>query len=464
MYFSRIFFLEKNQSKVEYEKMSLAIATRINDLRDHMSDEVLKNECRMNPSDFTRKSPLNFVNLILLLLTKTGLTNTMELTVFFEKIGELNVTKEAFSQARLKLNPIVFKKLQKQYLASFYQNDNVRKEFKKYLLLACDGSKIELPHHKSLVDIFGGTKSKFGGIMSCMGNSSTVYDVLNKFVFDFEIESYKTSEKTLVLKNLTNLFKMDFLNDFKKIFIFDRGYRSIEFFHYFMKRKEKFVFRLRTKDYKKEKLKLRSNDQWMNIEITKGRLNHLEDEKLKSTLLNIGILNLRVITVTLVTGEIEYLITNLDKRDFKYRDIVEIYRLRWEIEVTFKTLKSLLKVENISGYTKIAVEQDLFSQILAYNITNDLRNGSQNKKDKNSEKSVFEKKKQGKINTNIVIGHFKLKIIKIFLENNKEKQENMLCSLILKLSKYYTNTSTKKYEHSENTPWRKNPTNNRRSF
>lgn len=112
----------------------------------------------------------------------------------------------------------------------------------------------------------------------------------------------------------------------------------------------------------------------MNIKITKNRLNHIKDEKLKSTLLELRTLNLRIITVQLVIGEIEYWITNLDKKNFKYQDIAISYRLRWEIEVSFKSLKSLLKVENISRYSKIAVQQDLFSQILAYNnIINDIK-------------------------------------------------------------------------------------------
>jgi len=117
---------------------------------------------------------------------------------------------------------------------------------------------------------------------------------------------------------------MDFLKNIPKIFIFDRGYRSIEFFHYLMKRKEKFVFRIRSNDYKKEKLKLRTNDQWIKIEITKNRLNQMKDKKLKSTLLAVGKLNLRIIKIQLVTGETEYLITNLDEKKFKHSDIAEI--------------------------------------------------------------------------------------------------------------------------------------------
>jgi len=440
------------------------VMMRINNLFNYIHDSELKNECKVNSSDFTRNSPLNFVNLILLFLSKTGLTNTMELTILFDKMGINEPGKSALTQARLKLKPLIFKKLNCYYLEMVYENKKKLKKFKKHILLAGDGSKVELPHHKSLIKIFNGTKNKFGEIKSCMGNSSMFYDVLNKHIFDFEVDSYKTSEKVLIFRNLANLFQMNFLKNIPKIFIFDRGYRSLEFYNYLMKKEEKFVFRLRLNDYKKELMKLRSNDQWIDIEITKNRLNQMKDKKLKSELLAVGKFNLRIITLKLVTGETEYLITNLDEKEFKHSDIAEIYKLRWQIEISFKTLKSLLKIENISGLTKIAVTQDTLSQIVVYNMINDTENTSQNLKNKNTENSPFKKKKEGKINTNIVIGHFKLKLIAIFSENDEKEREQMILSIIIKLTRYYTNTSTKKYERPENTPPRKNPTNNRRSF
>ena len=444
--------------------MISAVMTRMNNLFDYIHDSDLKDQCRVKKSDFTRNTPLNFVNLILLFLSKTGLTNTMELIVFFGKIGVKEPSKEALTQARLKLKPLIFKKLNSYYLEMIYESKKELKKFKNHILLAGDGSKVELPHHKALIKIFGGTKNKFGEIKSCMGNSSMIYDVLNKHIFDFEVDSYKTSEKALIFRNLANLFKMNFLKNIPKIFIFDRGYRSIEFFHYLMKKEEKFVFRLRLNDYKKEKIKLRSNDQWFNIEITKNRLNQIKDEKLKSELLSVGKLNLRIITLRLVTGEIEYLITNLDEKEFKHKDIVEIYRLRWQIEINFKTLKSLLKIENISALTKIGVEQDMLSQIMVYNMINDGENISQNLKNKSTENSPFKKKREGKINTNIAIGYFKLKLIAIFTENDEKEQGKIISLIIIRLTRYYTNTSTKEYERPKNTPPRKNPTNNRRSF
>lgn len=143
---------------------------------------------------------------------------------------------------------------------------------------------------------------------------------------------------------------------------------------------------------------------------------------------------------------------------------MEIYKQRWEIEVSFKTLKSSLKFENISGYSKIAVKQDLFAQTLVYNIIKDIENSSQKIKDKINKNTKYKKKKQGKINTHIAIGLLKQKIITIFKEKETTARIKIINSLIAKLSKFYTNTSTKKSKRQENTPHRKNPTNNRKIF
>ena len=248
--------------------MFLKVSDRICNLFEYLHDFDLKNSCRVKSADFTRSSPLNFVNLILMFLAKGGKSNTLELMGFFDVVGELWVSKEAFSQTRLKLKPLVFKKLKEFYLSMVYENKDMIKKMNGYILLACDGSELELPHHKSLIKIFGGTKNKFGEIKSCMYDSNLIYDVLNRFIFDFEVDAYKTGEKTLAYRNLKNLFRLSFLKKYKKIFIFDRGYRAIEFFHYLMKKEEKFIFRLRTIDYKKEKSKLRNNDQNIDIIIS----------------------------------------------------------------------------------------------------------------------------------------------------------------------------------------------------
>lgn len=130
-----------------------------------------KESCRSSSSDFTRNSPLSFVNLVLIFLNNHGLSNTIELIKFFKQIGKEEVTKEAFSQARLKLKPIVFKKLKMYQLKMFYEDENVKK-VKEHVLFAGDGIKVDLPFHKRLVKIFGGIRNKLNKIISCKANSS----------------------------------------------------------------------------------------------------------------------------------------------------------------------------------------------------------------------------------------------------------------------------------------------------
>jgi hypothetical protein len=49
------------------------------------------------------------------------------------------------------------------------------------------------------------------------------------------------------------------------------------------------------------------------------------------------------VKIQLITGETEYLITNLNKKEFKYKDIIEIYRLRMGNRNLNQNLKKPLK-------------------------------------------------------------------------------------------------------------------------
>jgi len=128
---------------------------RIKNLFKFIKDENLVKHGRMGENDFTRNSPLNFVNLILIHINKHGLTNYMEIRNFFKKIKGIRVSKQAFSKARKKLNPHTFKILKDSHLSEFYGANEVKK-FKNHIILAGDGSKCKLPNIESLKTIFKG--------------------------------------------------------------------------------------------------------------------------------------------------------------------------------------------------------------------------------------------------------------------------------------------------------------------
>jgi len=113
----------------------------------------------------------------------------MEIRSFFKKIKEISVSKPAFSKCRLKLNPNVFKILKDSHLSEFYGTNEVKK-FKNHIMLCGDGSKCVLPYIWSLKEVFGGIKNKFGEITTVATNLTMIYDCLNKFTIDFELDRY----------------------------------------------------------------------------------------------------------------------------------------------------------------------------------------------------------------------------------------------------------------------------------
>jgi hypothetical protein len=437
---------------------------RILSLFRYIKTEEAIEHGRLFENAFTRESPLNFENSVLLHINKHGLTNYMELRNFFKKIKKISVSKQALSQSKEKLDPEVFKNLNNHFLSGFYNSNEVKK-FNGHLVLSGDGSKSTLPYNQTLVKIFGGIHNKFKELTSVAVNLTTIHDCLNGFTLDLELDKYKTSEKELISRNMDNIMKLEYLKDIKKIFIFDRGFPSLEFFNYFLENNEKFLFRIRKNSYMAEKEEMKSNDEFIDIYINKTRLNHMENKELKEKLLIKEKFNLRITKIKLPTGEEEHLISNLELVKFSFDDLKKLYNLRWGIEVSYDSLKNLFDIENVSGYSELAVKQDYFSQILAYNIVNDLENSAQkifNEKRKNKKKNSNKKKK---INKNIALGIVKEDLIEIARLRNEKNQIKKLTELIYEISEIWTQTTTiKSLRKPKKVYSAKNRSNNRKSF
>jgi hypothetical protein len=437
---------------------------RISNLINYIEDEELLNQVRIEESDYTRDSPLNFTNSVLFHINKHGLTNHSELRNFFKKIGVISVSKQAYSKSREKLDPKVFKILKNQHLSEFYGSKEV-KTYKNHIIFSGDGSKCTLPYHTKLKDIFGGIKSKFGNITSVAINLTTIYDCLNKYTIEFELDSYNTSEKELINRNMNNIRELNYLKDRPTIFIFDRGLPSLEFFDDMTENDQKFLFRIRKNSYKKEKSKMKTNDEFIDININKTRLNHLKNKELKEKLLQKEKINLRITKVILSSGIEEHLISNLDKETFTDEDLKELYNLRWGIEVSYDSIKNLLHIENVSGYSEKAVKQDFFSQMLAYNIVTDVENTAQNILNEKEDENPKKHKNKKLINKNLLIGIIKEDLIKIACIKNKKIRKKLLKELIEEASKLYTVTSTLEPKRTEKRVYFvKNRSNCRKSF
>jgi hypothetical protein len=109
----------------------------------------------------------------------------------------------------------------------------------------------------------------------------------------------------------------------------------------------------------------------------------------------------------------------------------EVFRVlnreRWEIEMKYHTLKNKMKFESVTGKASIYVEQDFLAQVVIFNMTEDLtREAEEKARERGKERSY---KYEVRINENIAIGLWKEQFVRLMLEDDNEKREQMFIRL-----------------------------------
>lgn len=265
------------------------------------------------------------------------------------------VTKGALTQARAKLNPEVFKRLNTVALKTFY--DEVEwYNWYGMRTLSVDGTRLVLPNHQSVIEEFG--QHNFGPNADSprsLALGSMLYDVLNHVTIDAQIAPYTSSERDLLLKHLEFVKKGDLL-------LLDRGYPC--FWLLFLLKAKGIEFCVRLKDdwwlEVEEFLKSDEIEKIVEFNLPKkdiGKLAEYPEYQDKT-------IKCRLIKVILQTGEIEILCTSLlDGEKYKTEEFKELYHYRWNEEESYKLLKSRIDLEDFSGKTAKAVKQDFYAKV-----------------------------------------------------------------------------------------------------
>ena len=133
---------------------------------------------------------------------------------------------------------------------------------------------------------------------------------------------------------------------------------------------------------------------------------------------------MRVLKFSLEANITEILITNIFDEDFTVADFKELYFKRWGIEVKYNEIKNKLQIENFTGETPIAIEQDFYATMHLVNIVALAKMDAneiieEEYKDKNL-------KYEYKVNTNILIAKLKNTLIMMISTNNPWKRRHML--------------------------------------
>jgi len=378
-----------------------------------IEDYIFKCSNRTSPSHFTRCGKMGFKETILFMLNMINKSLQVELNNFFEVIlkREDIISKQAFSENRQKINPNAFIELNDRIVDVIYKECDEYKLWNGYRLTAIDGTTIELPNTETLRNEFGYAKNQHASVAIARASATCLFDVLNKIVIKSKIYRFETSERKIAMELISELKKDPSI---KELILLDRGYPSSELISTLIESNIYFVMRLKNNVFKK---KINAEKQDQIIEITHNK----------------KVYKVRVIKFHLTSEIEEVLITNLFDESMKIQDFKELYFKRWGIEIKYDELKNRLEIENFTGTTKIAIEQDFYASIYLSNMIELARKDSD--EIAKVERENKETKYEYRTNLNILIGSLKDKLIMMYLEESPRKRNKIYKEIMQKVSR-----------------------------
>lgn len=345
-----------------------------------------------------------------------------ELDRFFKAVSKSpssfdSISKSAFTQSRRKLKPEAFIELAKVQLDYFEENAPYKKSWKNSRVIAIDGSVLNLPNSEELKSVYGCllNKTEEGAVAKC----SFAYDVCNELIIDSYVGTINNSEQELALRHLPRL------NSDTDILVFDRGYPSQWLIGLLMQKGFRFCFRLNSSW--KEAYALLEEDK-NDIDWVLELNSHKGLKKIKEYNIPLKIAGLRLVSFELPSGEKEVLATNLSDRDtFSLNDLNDLYRMRWGVEESYKSLKKVLNIEYFTGKTALSIEQDFYAKVFMLNMASMI--GSQGVINKKSHSKNTTKHKY-QPNKTQVLAKTKDFLVDIFYFNRLSKAISQMLKLL----------------------------------
>lgn len=313
--------------------------------------------------DFTRNRKLPFHTLILFLINLVKGSYQDELDRFFQNIygfevAKRIVSKAALSKARMKLGYEAFIELNR-HLADYFYRKFKPLTWHGFNLVAVDGTTFRLPCIQSIADHFGAWNPRNGGPCP-MARGSQLFDPLNKISLDAIIAPKEIGERELAARHFLSLLPQDLV-------LLDRGYPSYWLFNLILSLDANFCARISCKRWKIIRKFYNSGKTDTIISLPAFATSVRQCREMG---LDTHALKLRLIRVTLDTGETEILVTSLiDQKAFPTDIFMELYHERWPVEEDYKTMKCWIEVENFSGKSVLSVYQDFHAKVFSKNLT-----------------------------------------------------------------------------------------------
>lgn len=367
-----------SQPKTMPEENQKGIIKIITALAEFMKSDEIKQLAGKKAGNFTRSRKLPLFRLLLYLIFRHTTDTPSDLAYFFGSIdeNESQPSRQAlFSRLRC-LRPEVWLSIMRKFVDLFYSIPVLVRTLKGYVVAAIDSSACEVPYSEEAKKRFGLHRSNHikapGDSPKTLARCGGILDCLNRIFMDYTLYPYDRSEMSIILEQLKSLARH--LVRMPMILLGDRGYISLQLMVFCQMLGFKFCFRAKRSTYKKEVGGMHSDDEYVHIRITKAILSRITLPEVRSFLESLPFFEVRVVKsywTNPKTGarELAIYFTNLSPEEFNTKEIIDLYGLRWNIEVAYKIMKEFVELErNISRDVDTCLNT-LYGKITYFNLT-----------------------------------------------------------------------------------------------
>jgi len=306
---------------------------------------------------------------MLFVLQKTVKSIQRHLHEFLDDLAEgplfVPLTNGAVTHARAKLKASAFIELnQDGLLPTIYASAFPQRRWRGHRLIGVDSSLVRLPNSEELGQRFGWKEATnqngATGTRFPEARLSVLYDLLNGVGWEARLEPSTLGEVTLAMQQLPRLQPGD-------VEINDRGYTGYVYLALVQQPGAHFVARCSTGSFQaaQELFRLNRANQSRIVWLWAPR-----DQKALCQRLGLpSKMRVRFVSLRLPSGELEVLATSLlDEKTYPTEEFLLVYHWRWGHETFHLMLKGRLDLENFSGRTVEAVEQDVQAALLLANL------------------------------------------------------------------------------------------------
>ena len=159
-----------------------------------ISSDEFKDFCRSGKDNyFTRNRKMPLHDLLFTMINRKGLSLALELRNYM-KIAHpgVSISKPGYLKQRMKLKPDAFLELYKYHNRNFYSEPGFS-TFHGYVVLAADGSDINIPTTKDTLRIYGTASRKNTKPQAQIG-LACIYDVMNHMILESSCNRVKFDE------------------------------------------------------------------------------------------------------------------------------------------------------------------------------------------------------------------------------------------------------------------------------